>query len=303
MMKEEKLDLPSVTLFSLAVTKRLVHALQTDADIAILKGATLLYSKVVLNTVAGPFESIYEFVAKGLTHKQKQEVRDLLQPGSEYPSYIGAVKNSQFLKVVLETVGANRKEIIRRFLEREKRYQEKDPFFDEDPFTDPDPLLVLYLTRCLELPYYDSLDSLSELQSLFAKFEIHVSSNEPVMTGIPNLGGLDWESILELRKSPFIIPFREFVFTRSSANADKEELAEKIDKALWEVIGMTAPSPTGSILQRILANAPIPGIPVPNPYAIYRDTKEGREERNLFKKYGWLFFFQQARTLEKSSAA
>ena len=106
-MKQKKFILPREILLSIAVTKNLVHSVETDDDIAILKGAALLYEKVVLNTEGGPFDSIAEFLAEELNTRQKLKLSDLLQPASEHPNYEAIVKNSQFLKVVLETIGVN----------------------------------------------------------------------------------------------------------------------------------------------------------------------------------------------------
>lgn len=59
------------------------------------------------------------------------------------------------------------------------------------------------------------------------------------------------------------------------------------------MVGRATPSTTASFVQRL--GAFVPTSAIPNPYAVYREVKEGVKEWQLYKKYGWLFFVQEAR--------
>lgn len=298
-MSKEKFKLPEATLFSIGATKRLINATETAHDLAMLKGAAILYPRLVLNTLAGPFDSIYKFVSSGLNGKQKAELRQILRPLPEHEAR-RPYSNTELLDEIIRTVGVNRQEIVKRFLNLERIAGSnplKNPYKGEAISGDPDPLFMLYLPKRLKLPYYDSFTAGMEVNKLLHQVEFNVGKDKELSTGLPKLEKLPWDAVLELRKSTYIDSFREFLFTSIE---DSQGLAEKIDKGLWEVLGMTAPSPSGEVVHRVLASLPIPVLSI-NPYAIYRDTKDALKQRNMFNKYGWLFFIQEARTKNNES--
>jgi len=284
-------EFPDSTLFSIGATKRLIVAAETDDDLALLKGAALLYPRVVLATAAGPLNDIHEFIAKGLAAKQKADIRRFLQPIDNYTdkrSYSG----EEFLNEALRTVGANQAEIINRFREV-LRSSDKNPI--HNPFKgkglkdDPDPLFILYLSRLVSLPYYDSVEMGLKVSKFLDQVRFNVGEHEELATGIPAFGSLPWDVILELRESKFIDAFREYMFTSTL-------IPEEIQKGLWDIAGQVAPSRWGEILHKIIANIPMPGVPfLPNPYAVTRDYKDTKKQIQMFKKHGWLFFLQEAR--------
>lgn len=294
-MKEKRLILPHMTLFSLPATKRLVHAIETQDDITLFKGAVLIYPNVVLNSVASPFKSIVDFLSKGLNKKYREELSKCIISGANLENYSSSIEGVRMVDIVLKTIGIDKRKIIDQFSIMEENL-DKDPFFYEDPFIDQDPLISLYLTKCLKLPYFESMEKWKELSSFFQKFEFKVNSVDSIVAGIPNLAELSWDSILELRKSPFIEPFRAYMFTVSP---EPTELLENIEKELWNVLGQVTPSKKGSAFQRIIASMPVPvPVPLPNPYGVYREAKEAKKEKDMFNKYGWLFFLQQARSMQ-----
>lgn len=283
--------LPEQTLFSLTSTKRLVVGLREPEDLGLLKGAALLYPVVVFNTAGRPYESIVEFLSSDLATKDKEAIQKMCRPiheaRSDIPNVIG---ESQLREEVLKIPGANRRAITHRFAEIQTKLEDIGGYVFEDPLSEANPFIVLFLARRLQLPYYESATRAAALQALVPQLATRVDTEDPLEVGVGELSNLGWEAILELRRSRYINSFREFVFTRSP---DKQVLQEEIRMGLWEVVGRVRPSTTASCVQRL--GALVPTWSIPNPYAVVREVIGGVKEWHLYKKYGWLFFLQEAR--------
>lgn len=112
---------------------------------------------------------------------------------------------------------------------------------------------------------------------------------------LPQLSELSWDEVWELRGSKYIDKFRVFFRSNVPPGTPEHEIMAKINEALWEVIGKAPPSPSGSVISRAVGTIPLP-FGIPNPLALYRDIRDGVEERQLYVNYGWLFFMQEVRS-------
>jgi len=281
--------LPQATLFSLESTKSLIHGHDIGSDIILLKGAALLYPKIVLHTQVG-YNQLCEQVTQGLNEKQKSNVRGFLK------SNTALAHKDHIVKIISET-GMFDHNLIVANVEWMVRRRPPGGYIDLDAIDYINPISFFYINQFLNLPYYEKEKIWENFESKFLRSNFKINSDELITTAIPNIENLDWESILELRKSPFANLFRNFMF---GAYRSKDELLEKIENSLWEVVGATIPS-TGKSIRKIIANIPIIGTAFPNPYAVYRDIKEIMEDKNASKKYGWLFFIQQAKMKKNNS--
>ncbi len=274
------------TLFSLTSTMRLINGNQEPEDLALLKGAALLYPVVVFNTAAGPYESVVEFLSSGLAVTDRAAIQKMCCSTEDLDGHVDAIRASKFLDEVLKIPEANAQLITEHFMENVRRLE----FPQEDPFSEIDPLMVLFLTRRLKLPYYDIGSRTAVLENLVRQLSVRVDTEQPLEIGVGDLAHLPWEAVLELRRSKFIDSFRRFMFTRTG---DQRILDKEIQAGLWSVVRQEKPSPTGSWLKRV--GGLIPTGPIPSPYAVYREAAGGLKEWQRYKKYGWLFFLQEAR--------
>ncbi|MGQ0665292.1 MAG: hypothetical protein ACT4P2_17285 [Pseudomonadota bacterium] len=204
--------------------------------------------------------------------------------------FVPTIRASEFLEELLNIPGVDRQAVADRFWKGECDAAARGGYPQEDPFSESNSLIVLFLGRRRQLPYYESATRTASLQALVQQLTITVDTEEPLEIGIGEVGDLPWETILALRRSKFIDSFRRFMFTRTG---DQRILKEEILAGLWSVVGQVVPSPTGSWLKRV--GGCIPTGPIPNPYGAYREVAGGLKEWQLYKKYGWLFFLQEAR--------
>ena len=277
-------ELPETTLFSLESTTSLIHGHNVDYDMALLKCAALLYPNIVVHTHSG-YDQLCEQVTQGLNEKQKLKVREFLLSANctatidhfvDVISKTGMFEHSIVVDNVDTMPGAGRRE-----------------FLELDAIDYLNPISIIFINQFLELPYFEAKEKWEKFLSMFSLSELEITSDELITTAIPDLENLDWASVLELRESPFFTPFRNFMF---GAYQNKNELLEKIDKSLWEVLGNSVPRVGESIIRRIIANIPLVGTPLPNPYSVYNGIMEIRKDLDTLKKYGWLFFIHHARS-------
>jgi hypothetical protein len=261
--------------------------MQTE-DLGLLKGAALLYPVVVFNTAGQPYETILESLSIGLATKDREAIQKMCRPLHDDIPH--TIRESELLEEVLKIRRANREAIIQRFGEIQRKLKDIGGYVQEDPLSEANPFIILFLIRRLQLPYYESTMHAAALQSLVPQLATRVDTEEPLELGVGDLNNLCWEAILELRRSKYIKAFRQFMFTHSP---DSRVVEEKIREGLWKVAGKVAPSTTGSLVHRV--GALVPTGAIPNPYAVYREGKEGVKEWQLYKEYGWLFFLQEAR--------
>ena len=86
--------LPDRTLFSLTSTKRLINAIEEAEDLALLKGAAILYPALVFNTAGGPYESVVEFLSRGLGAADRAAIHEMCCSAADLDGYIGAIKGA-----------------------------------------------------------------------------------------------------------------------------------------------------------------------------------------------------------------
>jgi hypothetical protein len=291
---------PAKSLFSMTSTKRLVHAIEDPTDVALLKGALILYPNVVLGTFGGPYDSIVEFVTKGLNRSERKHLNKCFQPVSEIEGYEPDVRTSRLLETLLDTPGIAKEKLKHKFLEIETAWEKAvhgrpdGGVFYQDPFGDFDPLVALFMLRQMQLPYHEHGEREQEIRGLFQKLAFDVHSDEVVEAAVPAIEPLSWGQIVELRNSPYISKFREYIFRFGGG---LEQLEDEIIKGLWSIAGEVRPSKTGSAVKRLTAL--IPTGAVPNPYAVFREGKGGEREWKLYHEYGWVFFIQEARAAVK----
>lgn len=112
---------------------------------------------------------------------------------------------------------------------------------------------------------------------------------------IQNLDSLTWEQVLETKNHDYFKHFRgKMIDIQNELNrGDKNSVFEIVnDIKMMEmeelIIKQKPVSTTKSVLKGIASNVPLP-IPI-NPIAIYTDVKQIIEDRDIMKKYGWLYF-------------
>jgi hypothetical protein len=293
---------PAKSLFSMTSTKRLVNAIEDDTDVALLKGASILYPKVVLGTFGGPYDSIVEFVMKGLNRSERKHLKKCFQPVSKIDGYQPEVRTSRLLEILLNTPGIDRQKLKRKFLEIEKAWgkavhgRANDGVFYQNPFGDFNPLVALFMLRQMQLPYHEQGKREQEIRGLFERLAFDVYSDEVTEAAVPAFESLSWGQIAELRNSPYISKFREYIFRFGGG---LEKLEDEIIKGLWSIAGEVRPSKTGSAVKRVASLIPT-GV-VPNPYAVLREGKGCEGEVKQYQKYGWIFFIQEARVAVKEA--
>jgi len=111
---------------------------------------------------------------------------------------------------------------------------------------------------------------------------------------IPDIGGLAWERVLELRHHPKLADFRKKLDTLQKLLEGKDDLQaaallQEIEfKDLKEFAVLCKPQPRKSIIQGVVSNFPLP-ICV-NPASIVLSGLEIKRAYQLDKRFGWLYF-------------
>ncbi|WP_183560863.1 hypothetical protein [Mucilaginibacter sp. SP1R1] len=138
----------------------------------------------------------------------------------------------------------------------------------------------------------------------FATFSNDTSMPERALDKVCSLnyfdfGKLSWHQILELKRSHFLSDFRIKFFEWIAAfekNGDLEVFEKNIDRYLrtsnFDFLEANKPTIIKDGALGILGNIPLP-IPV-NPVSIYSSIMSVREDMLKRKRFGWLFFIQEA---------
>jgi len=159
------------------------------------------------------------------------------------------------------------------------------------------PLLGLFMSTKFGFSYHTDSEEFLEMTEYWR--DINTSSltaTKEMEITLPPISELTLDAIFELRLSPYINNYREFVYRAKKSDTGSQELREKIEDAIWSIIGSNKPRASGSVLSRTLAAAPVPvPIPLPNPFGVYKEIKEGKKERKLFNDYGWIWFINEVR--------
>jgi hypothetical protein len=288
-------------LFSLGATFQAAKQLDEPTE-RLLKGAALLYPHLVLFAKKQTCDNLTEQITEGILKRHRKKARLFLLPISEVDPRWSNDQNTgdiaeQFDKWALSEDNPLEvsflSEVFREWLILNKLSRgDKHVILTH-------PLMVIHLSTANNLMYHEdaatSLDLLAELQ----RIKSETSASTELEVAIPNIAELTWDEIWELRHSTYIAEFRKFMRHHVTREGDAEDIGRRIADGLWEVVGKTRPSRFGSVFSRIAGQIPLPiPLPIPNPLSIYRDVKDGYEERKRFQDYGWLYFIQEARTIE-----
>ena len=159
------------------------------------------------------------------------------------------------------------------------------------------PLIKLFVSLRFDLPYHGTREEIEGITEFYDHENTlpNVSVAREIEISLPPLEDLSYDDIFEFRCSPYIGVFRAFLTHHQVSYSPEEQIREEIENAVWKALGFNKPSRNGSIWSRATATAPIPGLPIPNPYGVYKEWKDGKKEKLLFQKYGWVWFIQEVR--------
>ncbi len=117
---------------------------------------------------------------------------------------------------------------------------------------------------------------------------------------VGDFGQLPWPQIYELRRSDFIKDFRGHL-ARVAADPTAPDLILDLNRELRDFATRSIPdSMPKTIVKGVLANLPMP-LPV-NPIGIVESAAEAKEQYDLRKQFGWLFFVLEAKRLATSKS-
>jgi len=111
---------------------------------------------------------------------------------------------------------------------------------------------------------------------------------------IPNLEAYPWERIIELRYHPFFESFRRKLtelcdrIELEGSKFNRDFVEKVIIKDMKEMIRLFRPRPSLTLVKAIVCDVPLP-IPV-NPFSILSSLLDLKQQRDISKKYGWLYF-------------
>jgi len=167
-------------------------------------------------------------------------------------------------------------------------------------------LLIVYSHLCFtkNLEFYCSKSFhslLTQILNIYKKDVMGLSFDKNILKLIlPHSDELSWRDVLTLRESVFHESFQDFIFKpESGLSMEETEINKFILDKLFHILRHRRPQKWGHALSRAVANIPIPLIGV-NPYSIYKGIKEGVNESNEFKLYGWLYFLAEAHGLSNN---
>ncbi len=161
-----------------------------------------------------------------------------------------------------------------------------------DPFIDTFLIMglnVLSYFREIELELFDSI--------YFNKTKIRTLVElAKVQFTLPSLSPISIKDVLKLRSHPDLPQFRSFLFQASERNVTKAQFLNEIYEDLLFCIDGLLPDRRGSLLHKIIENAPVPlAIPLPNPYGLYRGYEGFKTEKSIHKNVPWISFVRQLR--------
>jgi hypothetical protein len=289
-------------LFSLPATRKLVSGAELAALVEgseedareLLKGAMLLYPRIVLFVSEASLDYISERLFPGTSAELRMRLRQSLRGIDGLDTLEQAQRSS--LRVImkdldtwLETAQSVDPTLVIQLLQTFMEVYPKERRFDMTH-----PLVPLWLSVRSGLPYHEEADRAGALVSILRVAEPRITTSEELSFTLPPLDRLSWEAIWELINCPYIDPFRTFITKHIPTGMTEAEVAARISEALWSVVGEVEPSPTGSVVSRVVGQVPMP-LGLPNPYSAYRDVRDGLQERSLYINYAWLFFMQRVR--------
>ena len=275
-------------LFSLRMSEELARD-PTRCKDPLLKGAALLYKNIVFFSRSIGVKHITEEVSSGLSKAAKKDATTMFLPASALDPKFEYISEFEVLSTIDtlsrgESVNLNAVEYL------------VDSFIDKSNNRGDTGLYSFHASLRLRIPFHADHEEAAFLRLLFDTPETQaISEHSPLLVSLPAINELSWQDIFELRTSPYLDRYRLFLSSYHLHEDVNEAIAREINEALWDVIGSLKPAPDGSVVKRVVANIPIPLVPLPNPYAVWRDAKEGSKEKKLFTKYGWLWFIQEAR--------
>lgn len=270
----------------------LKQARESSASDAVLKGAAILYPRVACWALSRTIKELTERIGAGLTSRQQRALRACFVTTQQLDPQFTTFYESEAV-IALDKWSENRSTIDTVTLDQ--LVQELlDAPHDRKRVHE---LISLYISVRLNCPYHAHPVEASRFARLFGSTTPTPSDDRPLTFALPDLDELSWADIVDLRRSPYVDQFRLFISTFYLKNSAEVEIKDAIVAALWEAAGFSKPSKSGSAIERVIGQVPIPLPFVPNPYSVYRDLKDGIKEARLFKNYGWLWFIQEAKSL------
>jgi hypothetical protein len=258
-----------------------------------MKGAALLYPEVVLSGSEELMTEISEELSIGGESDLFSKSMNCFRSVTSIPEVSSTFYTSDVLKEI-DQFGAKNTEVNKSELSTIF-----GSFFRSSPSDrGTHEVMSIFLSLRTGAHFHAHPDELRSMQALFQKEDkSFVSEHRPIAVSIPDLSLLTWRDVFELRDSPYIEKYRNFLSTFHLSDGIDQSLVNDINQSLWTALGYSKPTAGGSSVKRILSNIPIPIPLAPNPYAVYRDITEASKERESFLKYGWLWFIQEARSV------
>lgn len=255
-----------------------------------LKGAALLYQEVLFWESPAITDAVTEEISSGMSIKQREQASKCFKSYRYVDESLSVLHGGDLLETLEQW------SLVDQNIDRRSFLQMKENFAKLNYYGIYHPFLSVAISLKLNCPCHVMGNEYVHLEPIFSQSATEQTScPSPIEVSLPSLEELSWEQIFDLRASPFIDRYRLFMSSYQNKGSDTENLTAQINEALWSMVGIYKPSPSGQTIKRIVANIPIPVIPVPNPYAVYRDVKDGWRERQIFVQYGWLLFIHEAR--------
>lgn len=261
---------------------------------AVLKGSAILYGRTTCFASEKTVANISDRLTAGLSSTLTEELRRCFVSTAEIDPELKGFDSFDVAKKLQDLVETKESVDLGTAVEMANEVRGVGAI-------DTHEAASLYLSLHFNCPFHAHPSEAPRLQRLLTSEASNMSTEQaPLRFSLPNLDTLSWADIAELRRSRYLEKYRLFVANFHLKPDAEIRVAEEINAALWKTIGMQAPTASGSAFKRLIGQIPLP-FGIPNPYSVYRDVKDGWNESMLFRKYGWLWFVQEAKSLSSKS--
>jgi len=282
----------NAALFSIQATIRLNNGLSPDIN-ELLKACAILYPRLILLFGQESTMDVADMISPGVLARNRKEARKFLLPITTLDrKWEDTVGQFELLKNVDKWV-STRSDMV----DVKELAKLIDDWLTSVPNGDPEamvkhPFFALALSTQHDVPYHDDVSRLTELVKILKVDSVQPNDQQSLKIALPEVGKLSWDEVWALRDSPYLERFRLFAQAKLQPNLDQAALMKEIEDALWSIVGLSQPSPNGSIITRAAGTIPVP-FGLPNPIAAAKDIRDGKAEKTLYANYGWVFFMQQ----------
>lgn len=259
-------------------------------ELELCKAAAVMVDRAYVSLAQpGPLSDFHWSLTREISDKHGDAVNKIFRPTSECPLAPSPLSLTKALKD-----GLLNQEVFRLYAEQldtgvwgSTLFQDKN-----DPILgDINPMAAIQLMLFTGLPTFEHADRIEKHNALLVENEATIESSFAHIL-IPNYTEMSWEDIVEFRHHPYWSDYQNLL----NKCTDINEMNDRINDGFAKV-GVRALSSEQSTWVRLIAQLPIPVVPLPNPLSMFNEWRAWRIQRRNDKEFPWLKVIAHGRRL------